>query len=197
MILKSPLTKLFKPWIWSTGLILIFGASAWGIEEGLIAPRIREAGHWNLEAKRLERRVSALLPQFPDLEALRLSLKKQQGELDRLQNEAAALDKKVLRTSALNRLLEKKGEARGKWKVNPIESGGDSCQIKPYICGTFEVEGEREFGSLIQYLDSLESSSPFVEILELEAAAGGPGGLDRPKVKIRVKATHLPDQRGN
>lgn len=197
MILKSPLTKLLNSWVWSTGLILVFGASSWGVEEGLIKPRIRKEKDWNLEAQRLERRVHAILPQFPDLETLRRRLKQQQSELDRLQKEASLLDKKVLGTSALKGFLEGGGAAGGIWQVNPLGPGEDRCRMKPYACDTFEVQGRRDFDTLVQYLDSLEGSSPLLEILEIVVDARGPGGAQRPEVKIRVKAIHSPGKSKN
>lgn len=193
MLLKSLLTKFHNPWIWGSSLIFFFGASAWGVEQGFIAPRIKKEKDWNLESKRLEQRTRGILPQFPDLETLHRQLKLQQSELDHLQKEVTALDGKVLRTPALMGLLKEEKAEEGALTVNRMGTEEGRCRIKSYLCDKFEIQGQRKFGALVKYLDSLEGSSSLLEILELELTARG-RGAEPLEIKIRAEATHSPEE---
>lgn len=197
MLLKSLLTKFRNPWIWGASLTLFFGASAWGVEQGLMTPRIQQERDWNLESRRLERRVRKTLPQFPDLERLHRRLNQQQSKLNGLQKEVAALDGWVLPTNALiGRLKEAEAEG-GALSVVRMGTGKDACRVKPYVCDTFEIQGRRKFGALVNYLDSLERSSPMLEIQSLKIIARGGGGDEPPEVKIRLDTTHSPVKKGD
>ena len=153
----------------------------WFFHQKVILPEVARRGAVESEIRAVEGQIQKTTLAMPGLEKPKRRLEIQAQKVERLRRKIAALDSRILGTDEVKLLLggSPEGEA-----ARPDKSS-------PYAREAFDLVALGPYDAIVQYLRSIEKSSPFlkVESIQMSRQEGGtnPEGLD---AEITVGTIH-------
>ena len=169
--------KLFIRWCVNA---LMLGGLAWALVQLFIDPKIQARQLLEEEMKRLDIQIQNDVRFFPDLEKLGSSTKKEMFYLNRLKKKAREFKNKLLGEKETAELLARDASLEQIYKA---EQGDTVRQL-------LKVRGKASYEDVIQRLDRIESSSPFLVMRSIDIERTGDEGSGPLRWEFEVEETH-------
>lgn len=178
-------------WIQLFGLLGVLTTLTWATDRFLIQPQVTEAENLSLAIQKRGKDIEKILSDFPDLQKLQANLQKELPPLQSLRKKVSSVDKKVLTNREARSLL--RGDALQEreglfWKK--IAQVGKTEKFLPYVRQTIQIKTTASYHAIADYLNSLERSSPFLDIRSIRLWQEEGGETGRLQAEISVRITH-------
>ena len=168
------------------GFILLMGIFAAVTEKAVFRPRAERLKNLDQQIKNEEWRTQEILSRFPDSNTLLENLEGQKLDLAHLRRKIGALDGKVLAGDELASLWQG-SFTKESFALNENAQVTEENEFEPFEWKIFNLEARSDFGRLIKYLDSLESRSSLIRVLDLKMTPAE-GVTDAVGVQIKIEA---------